>query len=164
MIEYRIDTFFRENRATLLGVGPMSRSCVDATIELSDEIDVPLFLIASRRQIESAQLGSGYVENWSTEDFAAYVRARDRRGRVILARDHGGPWQNTPEVEKCLSLRDAMESAKVSYRVDILSGFEKIHIDTSIDIFGTPTRQETLERLFELYEFCWSTARRHNRT
>lgn len=163
MISYKIDSFLKNNRSTLLGVGPMSQNCVDATIELANETGIPMFLIASRRQIECAELGGGYVENWTTEKFSSYVKTKDKKGRIILARDHGGPWQNTKEVENKLSLRNAMESAKLSYKVDIMSGLEKIHIDPSIDIFGVPDQQEVLERVFELYEFCWSLARQQGR-
>ena len=36
-----------------------------------------------------------------------------------MARDHGGPWQNTFEIEKKLSLSKAIESAKKSFYQDI---------------------------------------------
>ncbi len=163
MISQKIDNFMNSRRCTLLGVGPMSKNCVDATIEISNQYEVPLMLIASRRQIECKDMGGGYVNNWSTEEFADYVIRNDKKGRIILARDHGGPWQNPIEVKNKYSLRMAMESAKKSYEVDIRSGFQVIHIDPSVDIFGTPDVNEVLERIFELYEFCWSSARSLNR-
>ena len=43
-------------RCTLLGVGPMSLNCIDASIEIANDYSIPLFLIASRRQIDSADL------------------------------------------------------------------------------------------------------------
>jgi hypothetical protein len=145
----------RNNSSTLLGIGPMSRNCVDATIEISDEHDIPLMLIASRRQIDSDDFGGGYVENWTTSDFANYVKKNDKRGNIILARDHGGPWQNNIEKDKKMSLSDAMESAKNSYRADIMAGLEVIHIDPSVD---NPEVEESLDRIFELLSFCWETA------
>lgn len=150
-------------RCTLLGVGPMSKNCVDAAIELSNDYEIPLLLIASRRQIEAGCFGGGYVNNWSTESFAEYVIEHDLKGKIILARDHGGPWQNTFEKERKLSLRKAMESAKRSFQVDIESGFEMIHIDASVDIFSDLSVDETLSRIFELYEFCWSIAQQNKR-
>ena len=39
--------------ATLLGIGPMSKNCVQATLELSKEDDYPVMFIASRNQVES---------------------------------------------------------------------------------------------------------------
>src|SRR5262245_51309758 len=116
---------------TLLCVGPMSRNCVDVTIDLANEFQTPMMLIASRRQVESAALGGGYVENWTTENFVKYVRARDKGGQIIVARDHGGPWQN-PQEEK-LNLRDAMASAKAAFTDDIASGMDVIHLDASVD-------------------------------
>lgn len=145
-------------RCTLLGVGPMSVNCVDASIEIANEHKIPLMLIASRRQIDSADFGGGYVNNWTTEEFSQYVIDRDKKGFVALARDHGGPWQNTIEKEQKLSLRKAMESAKKSYEADIRSGFEIIHIDPSEDIFGQPSTDEILERVYELLDFCTDVA------
>ena len=55
-------------------------------------------LIASRRQIESEKLGRGYVNNWSTEEFAEYVRKEMIKIiKLYLCRDHGGPYQNEDE-------------------------------------------------------------------
>lgn len=160
MIHQRLDTFLRRKRCTLLGVGPMSVNCVDAAIELANEHEVPIFLIASRRQIDSEQFGGGYVNGWTTDAFASYVLDRDKKGKILLARDHGGPWQSLVEKEAGLGLRRALESAKDSYRADLEAGFQVLHIDPSVDIHGTPGVDEVLERIYELYEFCWDQAQR----
>jgi hypothetical protein len=158
MTQSKIKDYFLKRRCTLLGVGPMSVNCVDAAIELSNEYISPIMLIASRRQIDSEQFNGGYVNNWTTPEFSRYVKNKDKRGDIILARDHGGPWQNNKEKEKKMSLRQAMQSAKESYKSDIDSGFKILHIDPSIDIHGVPSKNDLLERLFELYEYCWSYA------
>jgi len=62
----KILNYYINKKQTLLGVGPMSKNCIDASIELSDKYSVPLMLIASRRQIDSEELGGGYVENCNT--------------------------------------------------------------------------------------------------
>ena len=160
MIHQRLESFLNKRRCTLLGVGPMSVNCVDATIELANEHEVPILLIASRRQIDSEQFGGGYTNNWTTKDFANYVLNRDKKGKILLARDHGGPWQNTREKEANLTLRQAMESAKSSYRSDLEAGFQILHIDPSVDIHDQPDTDEVLDRIFELYEFCYSQAQR----
>lgn len=162
MIQHRFEKLI-ERRCTLLGVGPMSVNCVDAAIELANEHEVPLMLIASRRQVDSGMFGGGYVNNWTTEQFAQYVIDRDKKGKVFLVRDHGGPWQSLQEKAENLSLRRAMESAKASYREDIEAGFQILHIDTSVDVHGQPKVDEVLDRMFELYEFCWSFAQRLGR-
>lgn len=163
MILRRLKKFVSTRRCTLLGIGPMSRNCVDAVIDLSNRYEIPLILIASRRQIDSKDFGGGYVNNWSTECFAEYVINRDKKGKVILARDHGGPWQSDVEKQEKLSLRRAMNSAKRSYLADIESGFDIIHIDPSVDIHGDPSVDEVLQRIFELYEYCWSVAQKNHR-
>lgn len=158
MIHQRLESFLHKRRCTLLGVGPMSVNCVDAAIELANEHEVPILLIASRRQIDSEEFGGGYVNNWTTGAFAQYVIDNDKKGKILLARDHGGPWQSSKEKDAKLSLRRAMESAKSSYRVDLEAGFQILHIDPSIDVHGQPDVDEVLDRVFELYEFCWSQA------
>ena len=158
MIKQYLSNYLLKNRCTLLGVGPMSINCVDATIELANSFRVPLMLIASRRQIDSDEFGGGYVNNWSTAEFAKYVVNADKRGKVLLARDHGGPWQNMKEQDLKLSLRRAMESAKASFKADIDAGFQILHIDPSIDVHGTPTNADVLDRVSELLEFCWAYA------
>lgn len=156
--------YYNSRKCTLLGIGPMSKNCVDVTIELANYYSVPTMLIASRRQIECSELGGGYVENWTTEKFCKYVRKNDVGNKIILARDHGGPWQHPKEIKEKLSLKEAMASAKKSFLVDISSGMDMIHIDPSVDIFGTPTIDETLERVFELYKFCHETSKKLNRS
>jgi hypothetical protein len=163
MIHQRLESFLKKRRCTLLGVGPMSVNCVDAVIELSNEHEVPILLIASRRQIDSEEFGGGYVNNWSTKEFAQYVIDHDKKGKILLARDHGGPWQNSKEIEANLSLRKAMESAKSSYRADLEAGFQVLHIDPSVDIHGQPDVDEVLARIFDLYEFCWNQAQQMGR-
>jgi tagatose-1,6-bisphosphate aldolase non-catalytic subunit AgaZ/GatZ len=160
MIDQRLNSLLQKRRCTLLGVGPMSLNCVDAAIELAGTQDVPIMLIASRRQVDSEQFGGGYVNNWTTEEFSRYVIDNDKKGRILLARDHGGPWQSTHEVGQQLSLRRAMESAKASFRADLEAGFQVIHIDPSVDIHETPKVDDVLDRVYELYEYCWSQAQR----
>ena len=162
MIHAELEEFLKK-RCTLVGVGPMSQNCVDSAIEVANEHNVPTFLIASRRQIDSKDFGGGYVNNWTTEDFARYVKEKDKGQKILLARDHGGPWQNSIEVDKNLNLSQAMESAKLSYEADIKSGFKVIHIDPSIDIHEKPTVNQILDRVYELYEFCCVTAQKYKK-
>jgi hypothetical protein len=152
--------FVKQRKSTLLGVGPMSKNCVDAAIEIANDFDIPLMLIASRRQIDSFEHGGGYVNNWVTTQFSEYVKKNDIRNNIILSRDHGGPWQNSKEVERNLDLRSAMESSKQSFLIDIKSGFNIIHIDPSIDIHEKPSIDQIMDRLIELYEYCWIQSQR----
>ncbi len=163
MMHQRLNTYLNKKRCTLLGVGPMSLNCVDAAIELANEYEAPLLLIASRRQIDSEEFGGGYVNNWTTQEFAKYVIDNDEKGKIILARDHGGPWQSTKEAAENLSLRRAMDSAKLSYLRDLEAGFQVLHIDPSIDIHSSPNVDEILDRVFDLYDYCWTHAQRLGR-
>lgn len=160
MITNELKNFIREKKCTLLGVGPMSINCVDASIELANDFNLPLFMIASRRQIDSEEFGGGYVNNWTTEEFSSYVHSKDKKNKIIISRDHGGPWQNIKEIDENMNIKEAMESAKRSFREDIKNGFKVIHIDPSIDIEKKCKLNDILERIYELYYFCWEVSQR----
>lgn len=142
-----------------LGVGPMSRNAVDAAINVANRSDQNLMLIPSRRQVEAASQGGGYVEGWDTARFAEYVRRNDPAGRLLLCRDHGGPYQSAGERERRLSADEAMASALASYQEDIRNGFDLLHIDTSMDLDGVADDKVAIDRAVELYGQCADFAR-----
>jgi hypothetical protein len=148
-----------EHGARGLGVGVVSRNTVDAAIEVAHERRVPVMLVASRRQVDSEEFGGGYVEGWCTEAFARYVRSRDPWNVVRLCRDHGGPWQHPSEVQAGLSEREALRSALASFETDILSGFEVLHVDTSVTCDGSAESRTLLDRLLFLYARASDIAR-----
>lgn len=148
----------------ILGVGPMSENCVDAALDVSRRLNVPLFLIASRRQIDSKKMGGGYVNNWTTESFAKDVLAK-KPSQVFLCRDHGGPWQNPKENKNCPTYAQAYQSALESFKTDIDSGFDLLHIDPIYNVDGScVSALEALERAAalqaELAAYAQSKGRR----
>ena len=93
-----------------LFIGPMTKNVVDTIIEFCEKEEENIGLIPSRRQIECH---GGYVNNWTTEKFAAYIK---EKSPLILQRDHGGMGQGS-----C--------PARTSFTYDACSGFDLIHID-----------------------------------
>lgn len=163
-VDRNIKSFFEKKMATLLCIGPMSKACVDATVDIAAEIQVPMTLIASRRQIDSTKMKGGYVENWDTKQFISYVRSLQNGEKIILARDHGGPYQHPSEIDQNLGPADAMDSAKASFEEDILSGMNLIHLDPSVPGPGENLNLDTiLERLFELFGHCYEFAKKENK-
>lgn len=158
-LKKKLDNLINKKK-TLLGVGPMSANVIDSSIELSNKFKTPIMLIASRRQIEAEELGGGYVNNWNTKEYSNYVLKNNKSNHIYLARDHGGPWQNSIDIKNKISLSKAMISAKKSFEEDIDNNFKFIHIDTSEDIHKKITFKSSMERLFELYEHCYAYARR----
>jgi hypothetical protein len=141
----------------------MSKLCVDAVIDMANEYRLPLMLIASRRQIECQGQGGGYVNGWTTEAFARYVRERDQGDYVLLCRDHGGPWQNYPEVAQRMTLKEAVASAKISLAEDIRCGFDILHIDPSINLHRDLSPDQMREIIKDLHFFCAEGARHFGR-
>lgn len=151
---------FDKTRITLLGAGPMSLIVTDVIIELSNKYNRSIAMIPSRRQIECAELGGGYVNKWTTEEFTKYVRTKDKGNKVLLSRDHSGPWQfqggrNSTEN---LSHLAALNEVKISLRVDIEAGFDLIHIDPSPGLKFGLSQEQVEDDIVELVEFCVSVS------
>ncbi|MDW7796781.1 class II D-tagatose-bisphosphate aldolase, non-catalytic subunit [Streptococcus canis] len=157
------------NSATILGIGPMSKNCVQATLELSKEDDYPVMFIASRNQVDADELGGGYVNGWNQLTFAEAVREVAEEinydNYYYLCRDHGGPWQRDKERNDHLPTDIAMELGKKSYVADIEAGFDLLMIDPTKDPFevGKVIPLDTvLERTVELIEFCENERKARN--
>jgi tagatose-1,6-bisphosphate aldolase non-catalytic subunit AgaZ/GatZ len=146
-----------------LAVGPMSKNAVDGAIRLAYRHRLRIMLIASRRQVDIAELGGGYVEGWTPETFAEYVRRWDPDRLLLLCRDHGGPWQNSRECTLNYDEAEAMASSLRSLLADIDAGFDLLHLDTSADLAGPATRERATDRLVRLYAECHEAACRRNR-
>lgn len=110
-----------------LGIGPMSKQVVKAVVETANEENCQLMLVASRNQIDSGYHGGGYVAGFDTRGFYDYVKSVDTNNRVMICRDHSGPYFST--FEHNLSPNEALESALKSIKTDIETGFDLIHID-----------------------------------
>jgi hypothetical protein len=150
-----------KKKKTLLGVGPMSLNCVNSAIDVSNKFNIPLLLIASRRQIDSKIFGGGYVNKWNTEEFSRFISIRDKKKNIIICRDHGGPWQNNLEVKNQITWSQALTSAKKSFECDIDNNFNILHIDTSEDIHKKISKKIALNRFFELFEHCiWYSSKK----
>ena len=152
----KLSKILSQQRCTLLGIGPMSKNCVDAVADITNSFNIPLMLIASKRQIEAKRFGGGYVNNWTTESFSEYVKDIDKKNNIILCRDHGGPWQNSKGKSKEYGYNKAIEDAKKSYEADICSDFKIIHIDPSEGVSKINDLDIMLERIFDLYDFCFN--------
>lgn len=124
-------------RASMLGIGPMSKTLIKASIILAKEKDFPLMFIASRNQVDSQELGGGYVCNWDQRGFAKAIEEIAKEvgfdGWYYLCRDHGGPWQRDKERKDHLPEEIAMELGKKSYIADLENGFDLLHIDPTKD-------------------------------
>lgn len=106
-----------------LGFGPMSLMINEVLATYAKDHNKPLMIIASRNQIDSA---SGYV--MTTPELSKQLNPL-RSDFLMLCRDHCGPY--FLDIEKSLSLRDAIEATKKTIAGDIENGFDLIHIDTS---------------------------------
>ena len=158
-----LNHFLVKRRNTMLGVGPMSKNCVDAVLEITNQLNIPIFLIASRRQIECKSLGGGYCNNWDTKSFSKYVFKKDKKKLTILSRDHGGPFQGNVEIEKKNDYKTTLNQAKQSFKFDIDNNFKIIHIDTSYGLDKIIPKTKSLEMLFELYAFVCNYAKKQKK-
>lgn len=149
----------KDIKTTLLGIGPMSELVIRATLELGRDEQFPVMFIASRNQVDSKELGGGYVMGWDQMAFAQAIRNIADQvkfdGMPYLCRDHGGPWQRDNEKNDKLSPKSAMEKAKISYLDDLKAGFNLLHIDPTKDphISGGVPMNTVIERTIELIDY-----------
>jgi tagatose-1,6-bisphosphate aldolase non-catalytic subunit AgaZ/GatZ len=149
-----------KDKAALLGIGPMSKTLIKATLTLAKEKDFPIMFIASRNQVDAKKLGGGYVCNWDQEAFSEAIKEVaeevDFDGLYYLCRDHGGPWQRDNERNAHLPEKEAMDLGKESYLEDLLNGFDLLHIDPTKDPYvvgKTISMDVVLKRTIELIEY-----------
>lgn len=146
-------------QVTLLGIGPMSLPVIRASFELAKEKDFPIMFIASRNQVDAKELGGGYVCNWDQKGFCRAIeeiaREVDFNGLYYTCRDHGGPWQRDNERAMALDEKAAMDLGKQSYLVDLISGFDLLHIDPTKDPHekGIVPMEKVISRTVELIQY-----------
>lgn len=143
---------------TLLGIGPMSINVVRTSLELAQDEDFPLFFIASRNQVDSRELGGGYIRGWDQKSFRKTVEELAGevgfKGLLYLCRDHGGPWQRDEEKKAKLPEKEAMNLAQKSYLADLEAEFHLLHIDPTKDPHMHPSPVEAVvRRTVELIKF-----------
>jgi len=149
----------KNRKVTLLGIGPMSRFIVRATLELAKEYNFPPMFIASRNQVESKELGGGYISGWDQKGLVEEIRKTANEvgfeGPIFICRDHGGPWLKDEEFAQKLSEEEAMDRAKASYLADIRAGFNVLHVDCTVDphIEGYVPLEVVIKRTVELINY-----------
>ncbi len=119
-------------------IGPMSKNIVDTIITFSNDNNIPIGLIPSRRQVDYQ---GGYVNNWNTQNFINYIKYKNNnpKNNIILERDHSGPGQGSTWDDGYESLRN-----------DCL-GMDIIHIDPWKEY---SSYSEGLEATIDMIKFC----------
>jgi len=136
-----------------LGAGPMSLEIINSLDVFSKKFNKKIMLICSRNQIETSYLGGGYVNNFSTKEFSDFV-IKKQNPRLIISRDHSGPFKNDKFNEK---MNTEIDYCKKSLLDDIQSGFKIIHIDTS------SCKKQKYEIADELIKYCEDVALKNNK-
>ena len=136
-----------------LCVGPMTINTIESVNKFSKKNKKHIYLICSKNQIESKKLGGGYVNNFSTESFAKYIKKLNN-SYIKMGRDHGGPFIAD---KKSKNMIKEIINCKSSFNIDIKSGFELLHIDTSF------AKKEKFKLALELYNYCYKTSKKYNK-
>ena len=157
-------TLIKKSTLPIVGIGPMSKTCVENVFKYSHKNNRPLFLIATRRQIEAECLGRGYVNNWTTEQFSKYILALKKKypkNVVYICRDHGGPWQGNNETS--LNYKEALNRSLISFKTDILCNFDILHIDPSTHPKTKLTYKTVVSRIKKILLYCHNFAEKCNK-
>lgn len=156
------------DRSLRIAVGMATRYVLDAAREVAAETDRPVLVIASRRQVDNADAGVGYVglstPEWCARAGSDHRGGTSRGGPLLLCRDHGGPYQHPRDIGGAVEPSIAMKFAAESMRWDIESGVHLIHIDTSFGPGGLAEDPQTAcERALELAAGCAEVAAANDR-
>jgi len=104
---------------------------IEAVLEHAEKHRIPALIEATANQVNQFGGYTGMVPS----DFVAYIKklSKGRNCEVILGGDHLGPlvWRGLPEAQ-------AMDNAVTLIEQYVLSGFTKIHIDTSMRLGDDP--------------------------
>lgn len=106
-----------------LGFGPMSKEIITILAKHTKENNYPLMIIASRNQVDYV---TGYV--CTTAELAEQI-SEFKNPNLLLCRDHCGPYFS--DLDKNLSVEDAIERCMKTIDADIAAGFDLLHIDVS---------------------------------
>jgi fructose/tagatose bisphosphate aldolase len=106
-----------------LGFGPMSREIIEILAKHTKDNNYPLMIIASRNQVDYA---TGYV--CTTAELAEQVKQYNNPN-LLLCRDHCGPYFS--DLDKGLTIEDAINRCMKTISADIANDFDLIHIDVS---------------------------------
>jgi len=141
---------------TFLGLGPMSPEVINSLNSFSKKFKKKIMLICSRNQVESDKLGRGYVNNFSTTEFANFVKNKNNK-LLIMSRDHCGPFKRDGFKKNKKSLIKEVDNCKISLLDDIKNDFKILHIDTS------ECGNEKYTIAHELISFCNENAKKLNK-
>ena len=106
-----------------LGFGPMNKEIISILAKHTKDNNYPLMIIASRNQVDYV---TGYV--CTTAELVEQVK-QYRNPNLLLCRDHCGPYFS--DLDRGLSIEDAMDRCMKTISADIDAGFDLIHIDVS---------------------------------
>ncbi len=101
----------------------MSREIIEILAKHTKDNNYPLMIIASRNQVDYA---TGYV--CTTAELAEQVKQYNNPN-LLLCRDHCGPYFS--DLDKGLTIEDAINRCMKTISADIANDFDLIHIDVS---------------------------------
>jgi len=152
---------------TLLGIGPVSATVMQAALETALDLEFPLVFIASRNQIDHKDFGGGYLNGWDQYGFVENIRRLAGHigydGPMYFCRDHGGPWQRDEELREKIGLDEAMYRAEKSLIHDMLAGFDLLHIDPTKGLESPYSMDIIMERTIELIDTLETEAAREGK-
>ena len=127
-------SFEGKDRATMIGIGPMSHTLIKASMLLAKEKDFPLMFIASRNQVDADELGGGYVCNWDQKRFAEAIAqvAKENNFDAFSSTLFVSPYQNH-EMMKDVAQKISQAVGIPFFYEDFRPGFAE-GTQTSIDL------------------------------
>ena len=121
---------------TIFAVCPNSVAVTKAAFRAARRTNAPIYFAATLNQTD---VDGGYT-GMTPADFVRMARleaeAIHYTGTTVIAIDHGGPWLKDRQAVERWSPEEAMNGVKRSFEAAVLAGYDLIHVDPTVDIFG----------------------------
>ena len=117
----------------LLAICPSSEELIKASVVSAKKNNSPLLYAATLNQVDSDGGYTGLNFNKFVEMVDQEVGKNDYKGPVVIGIDHGGPWLKDKQSLENWNYDRCMNSVKNSFEEALLSGYELIHVDPTVD-------------------------------
>lgn len=128
----KISNKYKENY-TLLAICPNSEAVIKASVVSAKKNNSPLLFAATLNQIDSDGGYTGLNFGQFTKKIHSEVKDKSYKGPVIIGIDHGGPWLKDKQSIENWGYKKCMKALKKSFEEALLTGYELIHVDPTVD-------------------------------
>jgi D-tagatose-1,6-bisphosphate aldolase subunit GatZ/KbaZ len=136
-------------KRTIFAACPNSISVIRAALKAAKRCDAPVKFAATLNQVDTDGGYTGLTHSEFVKTIRLHAGNLNVKSPVIVAIDHGGPWLKDIHKSEKWPYEKTMSAVKRSFEAAISAGFDLIHVDPTVDITITPTRNISIDLVAE---------------